>query len=236
MKNAGYDPYREFNTFVNSLFISESTTQKMTEWFGPDGGYYATSYLRDLLTGTAIYWLFALGWHVTIYVILGKKLFKNEKRPFPTWAIILDQIVVAQTAIFMYAALPVFTQFVVENKLTRAYFYVDEIGGWGYYALYLFIYFCFVEYGVFWMHKTLHTNKFLYKYVHSLHHKYNSAQTLTPWSSIAFNPIDGILQASPYLFFMCIFPVHYLTHVFLVFFTAVWATNIHDALVGELFL
>lgn len=46
------------------------------------------------------------------------------------------------------------------------------------------------------MHRTLHTNKFLYKYVHALHHKYNSADTLSPWASIAFNPLDGVLQVS----------------------------------------
>lgn len=47
---------------------------------------------------------------------------------------------------------------------------------------------------IYWMHRTLHTNKFLYKYVHALHHKYNSAETLSPWASIAFNPLDGCLQ------------------------------------------
>lgn len=47
---------------------------------------------------------------------------------------------------------------------------------------------------IYWMHRTLHTNKFLYKYVHALHHKYNSAETLSPWASIAFNPLDGVLQ------------------------------------------
>lgn len=49
---------------------------------------------------------------------------------------------------------------------------------------------------IYWMHRTLHTNKFLYKYVHALHHKYNSPETLSPWASIAFNPLDGILQVT----------------------------------------
>lgn len=44
------------------------------------------------------------------------------------------------------------------------------------------------------MHRTLHENKFLYKYVHALHHKYNKPSTLSPWASVAFNPLDGILQ------------------------------------------
>jgi hypothetical protein len=47
---------------------------------------------------------------------------------------------------------------------------------------------------VYWMHRTLHENKFLYKYIHALHHKYNKPSTLSPWASVAFNPIDGILQ------------------------------------------
>lgn len=49
---------------------------------------------------------------------------------------------------------------------------------------------------IYWMHRTLHTNKFLYKYIHALHHKYNSAETLSPWASIAFNPFDGVLQVT----------------------------------------
>jgi len=126
-----------------------------------------------------------------------------------------------------------FSGFLIENKLTKTYFYIDEIGGWGMYFFYLFVYMVFVEIGIYWMHRTLHTNKLLYKYIHSLHHKYNSSTTLTPWSSIAFHPIDGILQASPYVITLFFCPCNYFTHVFLVFFSAVWATNIHDALWGD---
>ena len=41
-----------------------------------------------------------------------------------------------------------------------------------------------------------------------------------------------LLQASPYVMFLFVVPVHYFTHVFLLFFSGVWATNIHDATVG----
>jgi lathosterol oxidase len=72
---------------------------------------------------------------------------------------------------------------------------MDQVGGWKQYVAYLLLYIVFVEVGIYWMHRTLHENKFLYKYVHSLHHKYNKSSTLTPWASIAFNPLDGLLQA-----------------------------------------
>ena len=40
-------------------------------------------------------------------------------------------------------------------------------------------------------------------------------------------------QASPYVATLFIVPCHYLTHVAMLFFTAIWATNIHDALNGN---
>ena len=40
-------------------------------------------------------------------------------------------------------------------------------------------------------------------------------------------------QASPYVILLFVVPVHYFTHVFLLFFSGVWATNIHDATVSQ---
>ena len=112
----------------------------------------------------------------------------------PAKETMFDQMKLAQLSLVAYAALPILSEYMIENKMTRTYFYLEEVGGWGYYFLYLFAYIALVEIGIYWMHRTLHTNKFLYKYIHGLHHKYNKQTTLTPWASIAFNPLDGILQ------------------------------------------
>jgi lathosterol oxidase len=103
----------------------------------------------------------------------------------------------AQASLFMYAGLPILSEYIIENNYTKVYFFVDEVGGWGMFWAYHVLYMLFVEFGIYWVHRTLHTNKFLYKYIHGLHHKYNKASTLTPWCSIAFNPIDGLLQVRP---------------------------------------
>lgn len=232
-KDGSYCPIREFNVFVNDLFIPESISKYLHTTFGENGGYYATTYLRDLITGTVVYWLTAGAWHVCVYNIFVKKIFVDEKRPQPSAAIMIDSMILAQSSIFMYVALPVFSTFLIENKLTMTYFYVDEVGGWAWYFAWLVVYMVFVEVGIYWMHRVLHTNKTLYKYIHSLHHKYNSAVTLTPWASIAFHPVDGCLQASPYVICLFFIPCNYYTHVFLVFFSAVWATNIHDSTWGD---
>ena len=106
----------------------------------------------------------------------------------------------AQSSIFVYAGLPIISEYLIENKFTRCFFYLGEVGLLPA-ILYLVVYIVLVEIGIYWMHRTLHTNKFLYKYIHALHHKYNKSTTMTPWASIAFNPIDGILQVS--LPFVC---------------------------------
>ena len=166
-KDGTYCPVREFNRWVNSLFLHESVGLYLEEKLGEDAGYYATTYVRDVITGTAVYWIFAGIWHFFIYVIWVKDLFLSQKRPLPTDAIIIDQMMLAQSSVFLYAALPVFSGFLIENKLTKTFFYLEEIGGWPQYFGLLVVYMFFVEIGIYWMHRTLHTNKVLYKYIHS---------------------------------------------------------------------
>jgi lathosterol oxidase len=231
------NPYRVFNTLINEYFLNFFHLNSAADYFetqlSMDGGYYMKCYMRDLVMGTIVYWMTAGIWAFFEYFIFRDRNFTSKGRPLPTWEIIIDQMCLAQSSILIYAGLPVLSEFLIENKLTNTYFYVSDIGGWPYYILYFFLYLTFVEIGIYWMHRTLHTNKFLYKYVHGLHHKYNSAQSLTPFCSIAFNPIDGLLQASPYVIGLFFVPVHYFTHVFLLFFSGVWATNIHDSLVNN---
>jgi Delta7-sterol 5-desaturase len=147
-----------------------------------------------------VYWVTAGLWHIVIYFMMPQQLFYSQGRKLPVWATFFDQMCLAQSSLFLYAALPILSEYLIENNYTKVYFYIDEIGGWPFYFLYLFLYVVFFEVGIYWMHRRLHENKFLYKYVHGLHHKYNKASTLTPWASIAFNPIDGILQVCAHCF------------------------------------
>lgn len=194
------NPYRAFNNIINSWFLHTFKLKGFADQFhdslGEDGSYYFECYLRDLVMGTFVYWVTAGVWHIFIYHIFREQLFTRKGRPLPTTEIIVDQMMLAQASLFMYAGLPVISEYLIESNLTQAYFYISDIGGWGNYFLYWVLYLTFVEVGVYWAHRTLHENKFLYKYVHGLHHKYNTSETLTPWASIAFNPIDGLIQVS----------------------------------------
>ncbi|GAB5357753.1 hypothetical protein AAMO2058_000401500 [Amorphochlora amoebiformis] len=201
---------------------------------GAELGYYFTVYVRNLTAATVLYYMLGVFWTWLVSnseSILGMVIFKGGE--IKKEGSVLDQIILAQSSIFLYAMLPVLDEFLIESGVTKVYMHVDEIGGFLPYVIMTICYFLLVEVGIYWMHRTLHTNEFLYKYIHKLHHKYNSPDTLSPWASIAFNPLDGILQACPYSIVMLFWPIHYITHFAMLFCTAIWATNIHDTLVGD---
>lgn len=227
-------PVRNMNAYINSIFLPHSLAKYITTVWCRDNlevAHYLLCYLRNLLGGILVYYGVALLFHYFCYVHpISRSTFEDRNRPRPTAETIWDQIKLAQTSMIIYVALPVIDEFIVEQGWTRVYHTVHEIGGWPWYMASMVFYFSLVEIGIYWMHRTLHTNKWLYKHVHMLHHKYNKPETLTPWASIAFHPIDGMMQACPYVLVLPLAPCHYLTHFFLLFFTAVWATYIHDAM------
>uniref|UniRef100_A0A7S2X6M2 Fatty acid hydroxylase domain-containing protein n=1 Tax=Lotharella oceanica TaxID=641309 RepID=A0A7S2X6M2_9EUKA len=229
-----YNEFREFNRFLNGLIGLNGLANWAEAEYGPEYGYYLTLYVRNLVSATIIYYTMGVVWSWMVdrsEMVFGMQVFKGGevKRP----GSIQDQIILAQMSLFLYAGLPVFDEFLIEYGYTRVYMSMSEVGGFIPYLFYTIVYFFLVEIGIYWMHRKLHTNPFLFKYIHSLHHKYNTPDYLSPWASIAFNPLDGIMQACPYTIVMMFWPCHYITHFVMLFLTAIWATNIHDTLVGD---
>lgn len=222
-------PVRNFNEWINSFLIPTSLVAAFLRYFGIERTHYLITYLRNFVAGAIVYYTTAAIFHYHCYIHpRSKDIFKD--RPRPSYGIMIHQICLAQFSMIFYTALPVVSDFLIEEGYTQCYYTFPEVGGVLPGILFLILYFALVEIGIYWMHRTLHTNKFLYKHVHMLHHQYNKPETLTPWASIAFHPLDGILQASPYVLWMPFVPVHYLTHEVLLFCTAVWATFIHDSM------
>ena len=240
-----YDPsmknnIRGFNNWVNSLLfpssLSSSITNNINSYFHSNHSdnidYHAHCYIRNFIAGSIIYYSVALFFSYRNYIHPRSiEIFKDRERP--SLATIRNQICLAQSSLFIYVMLPVLSDYLMEEGYTQAYYSLADVGGFFPYLAMTLVYFVLVEISIYWMHRTLHTNKFCYKYIHSVHHQYNKPETLTPWASIAFHPLDGILQASPYVFWLHFVPCHYFTHVGMVFGTAIWATYIHDAMDGN---
>lgn len=53
-------------------------------------------------------------------------------------------------------------------------------------------------------------------------------------SGLAFHPLDGILQALPHSLCLFFMPIHFTTHLVLIFIEGIWTANIHDCIHGKL--
>ncbi|GMI07806.1 hypothetical protein TrRE_jg7230 [Triparma retinervis] len=120
-------------------------------------------YSRNLISGAFIYYVTAGLFHFHVYVLDRDGVFRSGQRRRPTWETIKDQIWLAQRSMFCYVALPVFSDWLIEGGYTYTYYSVSEIGGFGWWLFLTLVYFGTVEVGIYWMHRTLHTNKWLYK-------------------------------------------------------------------------
>jgi lathosterol oxidase len=106
---------------------------------------------------------------------------------------------------------------------TQIYFTVEEYG-WAYLAFSAVAALAFAETGIYWLHRALHT-PYLFRHLHAHHHGY---RTTTPFTSLAFHPVDGFVQSLPYHVFAFVVPINIWLYLVLVFATVIWSVKIHD--------
>lgn len=184
---------------------------------------------RNLLAGLVLYYVTGFAWAFVLYVARRDHFFPGDKvKEIPSWADMKVQIAVSTNAMVVYTLMPTWAEWFMERGLSKAYLAWPELTpqGIGAFVGWLAAYIFLVEWGIFWCHYSLHF-KIMYP-LHKPHHIYN--KELSPFASLAFHPIDGCIQACPYLIFIFAVPVHFWANLGLLFFTGVWATNIHDTI------
>ncbi|KAF8482248.1 hypothetical protein JB92DRAFT_3036434 [Gautieria morchelliformis] len=107
---------------------------------------------------------------------------------------------------------------------TRLYDNVADYG-WTYLVLSVPLFLFVTDYGVYWIHRTLHTPA-LYKRIHKPHHKWIIP---TPFASHAFHPVDGFAQSIPYHMFILVFPMQHHLYLLMFVFVNCWSVFIHDS-------
>ncbi|KAH9989030.1 fatty acid hydroxylase [Russula vinacea] len=107
---------------------------------------------------------------------------------------------------------------------SKLYDSVDEYG-LAYLLFSVPFFLVFTDYGIYWVHRTLH-HPSIYKYVHKPHHRWLIP---TPFASHAFHPLDGYLQSVPYHLFIFLFPLHRWLYLGLFVFVNFWSILIHDS-------
>jgi lathosterol oxidase len=106
---------------------------------------------------------------------------------------------------------------------SKIYFDVSD-RGWGYYFLSVGMILVITEIGVYWAHRILH-HPVLYKHIHFYHHQF---RVPSPWTSMAFHPLDSFAQALPHHLCAFLFPVHVSIYAFFIIFLQIWSTFIHE--------
>lgn len=96
--------------------------------------------------------------------------------------------------------------------------------GWGYFVASIGLYLLFTDFWIYWIHRWEHHPR-IYKYIHKPHHKWVMP---TPWSALAFHPVDGYAQSLPYHVFVYLFPLHKYLYIGLFVFVQLWTILIHD--------
>ncbi|CAL9219319.1 unnamed protein product [Arabidopsis halleri] len=132
-----------------------------------------------------------------------------------------------------HSLLPAVSEYMIEHGWTQCYSTIDHFN-WFHCILYIALYLALVEFGVYWIHKGLHDNKFLYKHLHATHHIYNKQNTISPFAGFVFHPLDGIIQSLPHVIALFIVPIHLITHLSLLSSEGIWTANIHDCIHGNI--
>jgi lathosterol oxidase len=217
---------------LRAIFEWNDFKNKIVLWGALDGILPRTAimWVRNWFAGNLLYFGVGSVWIWYLYKHKRSKYFKDESEG-PTWDAMWAQAKVSFFALPWYTLMPTLSDWLAERGYTRAYHSMDGYGGWGMYFVHHALYLLFVEFCIYWIHRILHWGV-LYRVLHADHHKYNKHNTLSPFAGLAFNPIDGMLQASPYVVGLFLFPVHFHTHEAMLFATALWTTNIHDTLVA----
>eukprot|EP01048_Picozoa_sp_COSAG05_P012743 COSAG05_NODE_1301_length_5243_cov_2.688375_4_plen_234_part_01 len=185
-------PFVAFNDWVNGLVLPASFAPALVPLIGRLG----LTYLRNLLLGSALYWLVCGAWHYVIYHGPSRETNFPGGKGIPTRATLINQMTLAQSSMLLYAGLPTFSEELIERGLTRVYYCPAEVGGGWAYLSWTALYLALVEIGIYWMHRTLHTNKFLFKHIHALHHQvkflaylyreYRDSPSCTPGRSLGW--------------------------------------------------
>ncbi|KAH0933777.1 hypothetical protein HID58_010894 [Brassica napus] len=214
-------------SFYNRIVLSHLLPASLWEHLP----HFLQTWLRNYLAGNLLYFISGFLWCFYIYYLKLNVYLPQDA--IPTRKAMLLQIHVAVKAMPCYTLLPTVSEYMIESGWTRCYSSIGELS-WFLYFVSIATYLVLVEFGIYWMHRELHDIKPLYKHLHATHHIYNKQNTLSPFAGLAFHPVDGILQAVPHVIALFIVPIHFTTHLGLLFMEAIWTANIHDCIHGNI--
>ena len=182
---------------------------------------YISLGLIMLTAGAALYFLLG-GLSYLFYFVLFKEKFHPSSEPQPKKGQVAREIKLALWSMPTMAVLTAPIMVLEVRGYSKLY---EEVDSWGYLVFSVALFLCFTDTAIYWIHRLEHEIPFLYKYVHKPHHAWFVP---TPFTALAFHPLDGWLQSLPYHIFVFIFPLQKFAYLGLFMFVQLWTISIHD--------
>ena len=186
--------------------------------------YYLQLYLTIFLLILFGYYLLPAGTTYFIFYIFQKGQFSNQhiQKRYPTARSIRHEIKWSLIAISLFALLTLLLYQAVVDGYTKMYFTVSE-RGWLYLVGSAFLSIVLYDTYYYWMHRFMHLKK-VFPYVHKVHHR---SHTPSPWSILAFSPLEAVLEFLIYPLLLFLLPMHPLSIGFFVLYNIVLNTGGH---------
>lgn len=183
-----------------------------------------------LLENARNYFLTA-GIAFTIFYIVLRKRIKLTKiqSKFPKNKDYRREIFFSIISIIIFSFPPVFILFNDSIRpLTQYYTDISQYGNLYFFSAFVLMIFIHDAY-FYWLHRLMH-NKFLFKFVHLVHHKSTNP---SPWAAYAFHPIEAILESGIFVLLLFIMPLQ--DWHLIVFFICSLIYNVYGHLGFELY-
>jgi len=188
--------------------------------------YIFSSWVLYVLGGAAIYFILGSLSFYSIFVLYRDYFFPG-KNDLPSDAELYKQVKEEiKISLFAFPVMALFSipfNYMEYLQLDNHYDDIEEYG-WLYFLASPFLFLAFADTTIYWIHRALH-HPLLYKPLHKRHHTY---RVTTPFSSHAFHPLDGWLQASPYMLYAFFLPFHKTLHLVMFIGVNIWTVSIHD--------
>eukprot|EP00736_Rhodelphis_marinus_P010053 Rmarinus@m.17050 len=158
------------------------------------------------------------------FFVYKKDVYYPENQPQPYKGQVKDEIYmsVMSTPNMAHLTVPIFLAELQGYSLL--YDNIDDYG-YAYLILSVAMFLFFTDTCIYWIHRWLHEIPWAYKYIHKDHHKWKIP---TPFAAIAFHPVDGWLQSTPYHLFIFLFPFYKWFYIAGFVFVQLWTLSIHD--------
>ncbi|XP_010551507.1 PREDICTED: delta(7)-sterol-C5(6)-desaturase 1-like [Tarenaya hassleriana] len=195
--------------------------------------HFVQTLLRNYITSVVVYFLLCFLWCFYFYYFKSNVYTPKDSRIPWRKSVIMSQISVSMKAMPWISTVAAISERMIEGGWTKCYISISEVGPLAY-IMHVLIHAMFVEFWLYWTHRAMHDIKPLYKRFHSVHHKFNKEDSLSPFAGPASHPVEAVLDVVPFMVLLFLVPMHFTTELILMSLNGIWTLYTHSCVDAEI--